>query len=1172
MCGSMTLYRLMLRPAVVRGLIVAASLSPAYLSGQTGVAGSLSGTVTDRTGRPVAGADIEVTSKTTSFARALHSNAQGNYIVPLLPPDVYAVTATYTGFAPVTADPVRVDILTTTMLDLHFLSVVASQQVSVVGQPEAAQWSESTVGGTVTSHDLVVSLPLSSRNYTQIIGLDAGVAAEVANAGALGRGDTSYSAGPTGFSSNGAGTNDNNFQMNGVDVNDIEGSGFLSRGIPVPNPDTIEEFLVSTQPYDSALGRNAGANVNVVTRAGTEAVHGSVFEYFRNDLLDANTYFRNRSGQSRGTLKQNQFGGTLSGPVLARKLLAFGSYQQTMQSNGIDSVCSDSVSLPLLTNDRSSAGLGAAFGGERGYFQNALGGIGPAIAPDGSNISPVALRILQQKNKDGSYLIPTPQIVVSSGGNPDARGLATFSIPCSFTERQGVLNADWQVSYRDRFSARTFAANGSETQTLPVSFLGGSGLPSFPYQADDRFRSLSIENTWAASANLLNQFEFGFNRARVALNQQYPFTFSSVGANVPGFDDTEPVLTIAGVAVGGQGEAFAGAINTFTLQNTLTYVHGRHFVHAGGGITRIQENQPHVLFHAANLFLSFADFVLGQNASQNGTGAICALYGCGAGYSDIAYAQDLAGLVQREYRVLSGNFYVQDSVRVTPQLTLNLGVRFERIGDFSDRLGHNVSFFPELANPNPPSTGSLQGYVVQANYPGVPPTGVTTLGNNYGIYGTGQNTWQPRVALAWRVLGGTHLLLHAGYGVFRSRLTGDAYNQSIFSPPFTQLRQFQGADPVSASLSLAQPLPPFNTALPAFQAYCPPTSTACGIGGLTFTGFASNAQPPFYGRYNVDLEGVLTPSLTLDIGYAGARGTHLVREVYPDQAALATVAAPIRGQTTNTLANLPYRVPIPGFNTNNLAVIQTSGADWYNSLQTSMHGRSARVGEILVSYTWARLLADSYSGLSATHGGVLLGNQFDAHASYGTDSFLRNDRLLVSYSLIVPSPASRVWKAWLGSWRFSGVATAQSGHRLAATDQNQFSVYGVKGDRAEIVAGCHPALQGSAESRLTKFFDTSCFSAPPVVGDDHVATTFGNSPIGAIPGPRQANVDLALARDVPLGLRRMDSSVNLRIEAYNVFNHPLFADPDSELTSATFGQILSTGNARIVQLAARIHF
>jgi hypothetical protein len=197
----------------------------------------------------------------------------------------------------------------------------------------------------------------------------------------------------------GARASDNNFQINGVNVNDFGGSGL---GVAIPNPDTIQEFRVQTGMYDAEYGRDAGANVDLVTKTGSNAFHGDVFEFWRNDVLNANDYFVKGAGDPRPELKQNQFGATLGGPVIKDKLFFFGSYQGTRQINAVQGR-QQFPSAPI-TDDRTPAGIGAVFAGQLGVFQNEFGGVGPAIAADGSNINPVALALLQFKLPNGKYL------------------------------------------------------------------------------------------------------------------------------------------------------------------------------------------------------------------------------------------------------------------------------------------------------------------------------------------------------------------------------------------------------------------------------------------------------------------------------------------------------------------------------------------------------------------------------------------------------------------------------------------------------------------------------------------------------------------------------------------------------------------------------------------------
>ncbi len=234
----------------------------------------------------------------------------------------------------------------------------------------------------------------------------------------------------------GARSYDNNWQLDGISVSDVQGSGPISGGIPIPNPDTLEEFKVQTGIYDAAFGRGAGANVSVITKSGTNHYHGTIFEYWRNDVLNANEFFLNKTGQQRPNLKQNQFGFVLGGPIRKDKLYFLGSYQGTRQVNGIAAgqariACTVTLIEPPITDDRSPTALGKQFAGLKG----ASGGV--AINPDGSNINPVALALLNFKLPDGSYLIPTPQTVDSSKPFTSS-GFSAFTQPCNFAEDQGL--------------------------------------------------------------------------------------------------------------------------------------------------------------------------------------------------------------------------------------------------------------------------------------------------------------------------------------------------------------------------------------------------------------------------------------------------------------------------------------------------------------------------------------------------------------------------------------------------------------------------------------------------------------------------------------------------------------------------------------------------------------
>ncbi|MGH9842204.1 MAG: carboxypeptidase regulatory-like domain-containing protein [Blastocatellia bacterium] len=301
----------------------------ASASAQTAATGALTGTIADPTGAVLPSANVKVTNEVTSQARTVTTQSSGVYTVPLLPPGRYHVEITQSGFKTAARSGVDINVTETTRLDVQLEVGAATETVTIESSPAIVQ-TESSALGRVINEKTVVSLPLVTRNYTQIIALSPGITADVTNAAELGRGRGGLSAIFSGGTFvHGARAYDNNFQMNGVGINDFAAQDAESGGVAIPNPDTIQEFKVQTGQYDAAYGRNAGANVNLITKGGGNDFHGNLFEFFRNNALNANDFFFNSLGQKKPVLRQNQFGGTLGGPLVKDKLLFFGSYQGT---------------------------------------------------------------------------------------------------------------------------------------------------------------------------------------------------------------------------------------------------------------------------------------------------------------------------------------------------------------------------------------------------------------------------------------------------------------------------------------------------------------------------------------------------------------------------------------------------------------------------------------------------------------------------------------------------------------------------------------------------------------------------------------------------------------------------------------------------------------------------
>ena len=1151
---------------ILLGFNVLASVALA----QTASTGALNGTVSDPTGRVVPGATVTITNEGSGATRTFITGATGTYRAPFLPPGSYRVEVSHPGFKVASYAHIHVNVTETSTLNVHLVVGALSQAVRVQAEASQLQTTSATLGKVVDER-MIENLPMVTGNYTQILGLMPGVSGGVDNAVEIGRGGSSLSTGDSTYSIAGGATNNNNFQMNGTQVNDLMSAGYLSGGVPVPNPDSIQEFKVQTGQYNAAYGRNAGANVDVVTKSGTNQYHGDVWEYLRNTDLNANDFFLNASGEKRGVLNQNQFGFTFGGPIVKKKALFFISYQGTREKDGLDPNSLTTGTLPVgLTNSagsRTAAALGAEFAGQAGIF-------GIPVASDGSNISPTALAVLNAQTP-GGFLVPAPTNTTT--------GATTYSIPSIYNDDQFITDLDLYQGSKSHLSGKFFFMNSNQAGSLPPNQLGQPAitLPGFSQSVPDGFRDFSLTHTYTFNSHLLNQAVIGFHRLSSGLQQAYPnvsfanaagcggsgsVTLSSLCVPAPAFDNPYPSIVVdGGFNLGGNGQRIGiMAQNFYDFSDQVTYLRGKHTLYFGGGIGRSQVNFDGFGYFGALLFPSFPDFLEGN----------------------VLVSVDAPLLADRAWRVWDGNLYAEDDYQVLPRLTLDLGFRYEREGNIGDALGRASIFDPALAIPSPPASGTLEGYVVASNYSGgaIPP-GVRRASTNTAMNNADQNVWEPRLGFAWQLPGTDRLVLRGGYGIYAARVTNQPYLQLIAAWPWGSVREFI----LPPSISTA--LPPLAQPLPYFPPYSPTTQ-------LTTQSFSPDFRPPLIQQYSMDLQTELATNWMLEIGYQGARGTHLNLVRNFDQALSASPSNPIRGQTSNTLANIPLRVPIEGWSIPGAAIFESIGSSWYNGLNASLTKRFSHGLQFQVAYTWASALENAPQYVQGANGGAMIGNQNDLRANYGYDGFVRPQRLIISYVYNLPGPAKRfsfLGRA-LGGWSVSGVTTLQSGQRMTLTDSNLLNAFGITtsgfgdGDRIQMAPGCtyaKLATPGSVTSKLNDYFNTACIGVPPVVGADGLAEGFGNSGNGIVRGPDQRDFDIAILKTTPLGHSEV-RSIQFRAEFFNAFNTPSFSNPTtggniiepSPVTgaptffpSATFGKIQSTSvNPRIIQLALKLFF
>lgn len=1147
----MNLSNLYLKSLVLFLVFLSSGLCPNSWA-QTPSTGALVGRVTDSSGGVVPEAEVTVTQPATGLARTVKTNSSGEFTVPLLAPGAYTVEIKAAGFQIHRVQDVSINVTETQKLNVVLKVGSSSQSVTVQAEAALAQ-TESTTLGRVVGEQTVDNLPLVTRNYTQILSLYTGVQADVNNAGTLGRNSPDLWV-------NGGRAIDNDYQMDGAHINNFgtakAGDWLGYTGIAIPNPDSIEEFKVQTNLYDAGYGRGSGANVNVITKSGTNDFHGNLFEFFRNDVFNANDFFLNRNNQPRPELRQNQFGGTLGGRLVKDRLFFFGSYQGTRQRNGIGAQSLQNAFLPPLTNDRSAGNLGKIFCGQKGTQG------GTAIACDGSNINPVALALLNQKLPDGTFVIPTPQVI-----QPNGQGFSVFSRVSQFTEDQVVYNMDFVATKRNTLNGRFFWSRDPELTAFTNS---GSNVPGNGGAINLGNESLVLKLVSTLTPSFLNTVTVsGIRNTGNLLNLQ-PTTINQIGMTGTGQTNVLPQMIVQGLFTlgGNNNDFFLTAVTGFSASDQVSWAHGKHSIRAGFEIDPTRDNFNLYGNKRGSLtFESFPDLLLGLSGTQNGSG-----------FSNIFSESAISGITDRQFRVVDYSSYVQDDYKATPQLTFNIGLRWDFYGNVSEARGYMTNFNPQLAINPPPVGGTLSGYIVPTNFPqsGLPAVGasaITSTGNSGCCGAVQRNFWGPRFGVAWRPFASSdRVVVRTGYGIFYSRLAGNDFLQLLLEPPFDALQSFTGVQNTAATLQV-----PWNPPLPATP-FWPVTFPNSAIASHSI--ISNDLSAPRVQQWNFNIQYEFLPSFLWEIGYVGTRGTRLYGTRDLNTPLLASPTNPVNGITTNTVANAPQRVPYVGYTS--LLDNETGGFSWYNGLQTSLTKRFKHGLQFLGSYTWSKTLddlSDTTIGFDSGRGGRFPGDgNLPRRLAWGPADFDREHRFVFSYLWALPQPVRRdgfVGKL-LSGWESSGVVTLQTGTPIPIQDQRAGSIiaFRISGYRyGQVCQGLtygQLKTPGSTESNLTNYLNTSAFCPPPVVGNGFFLGTIGRD---AVRGPGQHNTDFAIVKRTILGGFRENANLEFRAEFFNLFNTPQFANPASVLPLASFGQITATTVApRILQFALKYNF
>jgi len=900
-------------------IVVLISLLSGLALAQGGATGAIAGTVQDATGSAVPGAAIKVVSNATGqVVRTVTSDSSGAFTATLLPVGNYSVEVSAAGFAITKFPSIEVRITETTRITASVKPSVVKEVVEVESEAATVNTTDATTGESLVAAT-ITDLPLATRNFQQLLDLSAGASANLNNAAALGRGDVRIDV-------NGGREDNNNYLIEGISASDYS-FGELTY-TPVPNPDDIQEFKVSTSLYDASQGRNGGGNINAVLKGGTSKFHGDLWEYFRNTDLDAHDFFLGKF-----VLKQNIFGGDFGGPVAPKAKLGYFyvNYQGTRQRSGDSLGTYINTSIPVLpggAGNRSAAALASTFSSP------ATSGC-PAIALTAADIDPVALALLNatgsQFGGGGGYLIPTvagtPGVTQTSSCLSSVNyGPLVLSEPGRYTDNQFTVNWDkdlhggkdhiaWRFFWSDSETYEPFGADNLQVQTGYPAY--ATNL-NFPLDIPLRGRFGSIAETHTFSNTLINEFRFGVNVISDSLQ------------NVPVAGTSPADLGISSV---GAPDMYRFQFNTWQLGpfpnqlqsalgdslvylDTVSWTRAHHAFRFGIEVDRtsVRRDLPVLdngLFYetdgspffgtSSETFSDFQNFLTGYTGLGEAGG----------------------GVYNHDYHLPGFGAFVQDDWRVRPDLTLNLGFRTEWVGAAYDSLCH-------LGNAVLSPSSAAQPFVYPScakglNFPIV--SAAATL-NSAALNNEYATVPEPRIGLAYDVGGNHKTVIHAGYGIYSVREDIGAVDNLSFTAPFYPLSGGPSTPLSAGGLGLGcmfnsgptsncaaggpfalptlgtvsqnyAPVPSyFNgflncvTFLPTTDTtQCPNYGTPTGNIGLPVNDLFGLAVPlhwvvPTTQQWNLTVQRQLTGNWILELGYVGTKGTRLRSTFDPDQPAL----------------------------------------------------------------------------------------------------------------------------------------------------------------------------------------------------------------------------------------------------------------------------------------------
>ena len=1153
---------------------------------------TISGNVLDQSKSAVAGATVTATSEGTGLSRDTKTDGAGHYSFPLLPVGTYDLLVSAGGFQKAESKNLVLQTQDARELDFTLLPGAVVTTVAVSGDAVAVETANPSLGQVITSQE-VSQLPLNGRDFVQLATLTAGATAETNPNSFFTSGSDSEVAARGSFSLSVGGSrpNSTDWLLDGVDNNELTAGGI---GI-FSSIDDIQEFKVLTYTYSAEYGTRAGPTVLVTTKSGTNQIHGTLFEFFRNTDLDAKSYF----ATSAEKFNLNQFGGAIGGPIHKDKLFFFVDGEQKYQLHGIQ-FTGLVPSLAMRTGDFSSDAFGNTISGLAIVNPNMIGAsTSPTAYPNvyfqcDSAGNPIP------SNPDGSQAQGTPCNKIPTGliNNIGQAMMNIYPAPNASNASSGYNYVNQPVRELDdsKFDGRLdYTLSGKDnlfgrfSYDQAYSFVPG-GAPTLAesnaFGSNERIRNharnIALGETHVFSPNLLNQATLGYNRIFDYIASLGNGTCASAnivpggipnanlgcpnGTCIPGAYSCGLVSTIVAGgywALGDRGYSpFQGGTNIYSFKDSLDLVLHKHDLHMGIDFRGNQLNVGTEAFQDGFWIIGNGGTFTGlSSAGVGGNPEADFLLGItGLAIHDQTFDGSVTGRRWKIYRP-----FIEDNWRVTPSLTLNLGLAWD------------------LTTPMTEAHGRLANYV--------PNTGQLLIANQDGVSGSAGVTMdktalEPRVGATWKVFGSDKTVLRAGYALFHDSAWSQGANGLWQNPPFLgESDAFASAGCAFATSYCATVLgqSPSGVSLSSgFQAI-PTAPTASTFTGSFYTE-PTNLKLGRVQQFNVNVERQLFSSLVLTAGYAGARGNHILvigNDINPINYGTGTNSptACVAGgsYTLGCLSNgAPYVTPYTPYST--IFLFGDTGDTTYNSLQVKAETKTPKHGlYALFAYTYSHTYDN---GLSDGLGSELSAPYFPLpnwrHLDWGLSQINLDHSFTGSVIYDLPFGRGKQFgSGWndltnsaLGNWQLTLIERVSSGFPVPLIDSNNQSGISFQNggngnnyNRPDQVAGCDTH---NADHSKLQWINTSCF-AVPVTGE------LGNA--GRVPatGPDFVNTDFSVIKQ--FAFPRKEMGLNIRVEFFNLFNHAQFGSPVSDISASGFGAVNSTvNNPRLIQLAAKFSF